>query len=404
MSRIFTTVIVVAATAAMLGCRSEPRWWKGNLHTHSFWSDGDDYPEMVIDWYKDHGYHFVQLSEHNTLTDGERWLEVARRGGQAVFESYVARFGPDWVIERTDSAGLQARLRTFAEYRTLFDEPGQFLVLQGEEITDGFESKPIHLNATNVLELVTPQHGSSVPEVIQHNIDAVMEQRTRAGQAMLVHLNHPNFGWAVTAEDLVAVEGGGFFEVYNGHPAVRNEGDEVRPSTEHLWDIVLAERASHGMPLVFGIAVDDAHNYHDFDADHANPGRGWIVVRAAKLDPEALIAAMERGDFYGSTGVELEDLGIENGRFFLKIRADSTVAYATQFIGAFPGFAESEIGLVLAEVAGSEASYQFRGDELYVRAKVTSSRLKPNPYRPDEFEVAWTQPVTPAPGGGSERN
>ncbi|MFN0066994.1 MAG: hypothetical protein ACKVYV_05090, partial [Limisphaerales bacterium] len=21
-----------------------PRWWKGNLHTHSFWSDGDDFP------------------------------------------------------------------------------------------------------------------------------------------------------------------------------------------------------------------------------------------------------------------------------------------------------------------------------------------------------------------------
>src|SRR4051794_14253426 len=23
-----------------------PRWLKGNLHTHSFWSDGDDFPEM----------------------------------------------------------------------------------------------------------------------------------------------------------------------------------------------------------------------------------------------------------------------------------------------------------------------------------------------------------------------
>ena len=33
-----------------------PRWWKGNLHTHSFWSDGDDYPEMIVDWYKTAGY------------------------------------------------------------------------------------------------------------------------------------------------------------------------------------------------------------------------------------------------------------------------------------------------------------------------------------------------------------
>src|SRR5205814_702981 len=33
---------------------SGPRWWKGNLHTHSFWSDGDDFPEMIADWYKRH--------------------------------------------------------------------------------------------------------------------------------------------------------------------------------------------------------------------------------------------------------------------------------------------------------------------------------------------------------------
>ena len=30
----------------------EARWWKGNLHTHSLWSDGDDYPEMIADWYR----------------------------------------------------------------------------------------------------------------------------------------------------------------------------------------------------------------------------------------------------------------------------------------------------------------------------------------------------------------
>ena len=30
----------------------EQQWQKGNLHTHSFWSDGDDFPEMIIDWYK----------------------------------------------------------------------------------------------------------------------------------------------------------------------------------------------------------------------------------------------------------------------------------------------------------------------------------------------------------------
>src|SRR5262245_24226725 len=36
-----------------------PRYWKGNLHTHSLWSDGDDFPEMIGDWYKKNGYDFL---------------------------------------------------------------------------------------------------------------------------------------------------------------------------------------------------------------------------------------------------------------------------------------------------------------------------------------------------------
>ncbi len=68
------------------------RWWKGNLHTHSFWSDGDDYPEMIIDWYKTAGYDFVALSEHNTLAEGERFIGVAENGGQELLDVYKARF------------------------------------------------------------------------------------------------------------------------------------------------------------------------------------------------------------------------------------------------------------------------------------------------------------------------
>ena len=35
------------------------KWYKGNLHTHSYWSDGDEFPEVIMDWYKTNGYHFV---------------------------------------------------------------------------------------------------------------------------------------------------------------------------------------------------------------------------------------------------------------------------------------------------------------------------------------------------------
>ena len=51
-------------------------------HTHSLWSDGNGFPEMVADWYKSNGYHFLALSDHNVLSQGERWMSTteARTG------------------------------------------------------------------------------------------------------------------------------------------------------------------------------------------------------------------------------------------------------------------------------------------------------------------------------------
>lgn len=406
------------ALLAVLGCTGEPqtRWWKGNLHTHSLWSDGDTYPEMVIDWYQGHGYDFIQLSDHNTFAAGDRWIEVDRRGGWQAYDEYVARFGADWVVERTDSTGLAVRLRTLEEYRPLFEEPGRFLVIQGEEITDEFESRPIHVNATNLRELITPQGGSSVRDVIRNNVRVVLDQRDRTGQPMLPHLNHPNFGWAVTAEDLIAVEDERFFEVYNGHPAVHNEGDVTHPSAERLWDIVLAERLSHGAPAIYGLAVDDAHNYHAEGPTFSNPGRGWVMVRASELTADALVAAIEAGDFYATTGVVLDSVDEVDGRLRIRIHPENGVRYTTQFTGTRRGYPSptslraadnsagvthlypAEIGIVLSEVAGLEPNYELQGNELYVRAKVISTKAKANPYRFGEVEVAWTQPVSPADG------
>jgi hypothetical protein len=382
-------------------------WWKGNLHTHSLWSDGDDFPEMAIDGYKRAGYDFLALSDHNVLAEGERHVEA----GPAVVADYQERFG-EWVEVAEDG---RVRLKTFEEYRTLFEEPGKFLLIQSEEITDVFEQKPLHVNATNLKERIEPQGGGSVREVLQRSVDAVLAQRERTGELMFPHVNHPNFGWAIKVEDLIALRGERFFEVYNGHPLVNNEGDELRPSTERMWDILLAERLSEDEGVLYGIAVDDAHNYRALDSGHSNPFRGWVTVRAKELSAEAIVEAMERGDFYGSSGVELDEVLAGPDGLSLRIRAEDGVQYRTVFAGTRRGYDRAteektvgdgegaavlrrysdDIGEVLAEVPGPSPVYRFQGDELYVRAKVISTRLKKNPYREGEYEAAWVQPVVP---------
>jgi len=66
-------LFIAAAVSA-----DEPRWFKGNTHTHSLWSDGNDFPEMISAWYKDHGYDFLCMSDHNTLAEGEKWSRKPR--------------------------------------------------------------------------------------------------------------------------------------------------------------------------------------------------------------------------------------------------------------------------------------------------------------------------------------
>src|SRR4051812_34565773 len=75
---------------------AEPRWLKGNLHTHSLWSDGNDYPEMIVDWYARHGYQFLALSDHNVLGQGQKWLgvqEADERAKHDGFARYRRRLG-----------------------------------------------------------------------------------------------------------------------------------------------------------------------------------------------------------------------------------------------------------------------------------------------------------------------
>jgi len=404
------------AVVTLTACGPAPRWYRGNLHTHSYWSDGDQFPEVILRHYRERGYHFVALSDHNVLARTERWVTVdSIPDGPASLAEYRRVFGGDWVEQRPDPGTglLQVRLKTFDEYAGRVSAPGAFLVMQAEEISDRFESRPLHLNATNLVEWIPPQGGTSVADVLQRNIDAVLAQRRATGQPMVPHVNHPNFGWAVTAEDLMDLEGERFFEVYNGHPLVHNTGDSLRPSTERIWDLVLAHRLTRGLPVMYGLAVDDAHNYGRVDSTRAAPGRGWIMVYAAALTAEAVLGAMEAGAFYASTGVTIEEIASSPNRLALRLAVEPGVTYETQFIGTRRGFdpaAEDlpdvagrpvtrrysdHIGAVLARVPGATPAYTFTGDELYVRARVVSSRPVAHPLYTGEVAMAWTQPVVP---------
>lgn len=384
------------------------RWWRGNLHTHTFWSDGNDFPEMVAEWYQTHGYNFLALSDHNILSEGRRWIrlsEVRRRGGEQVFPAYQRRFGGGWVETRTGpKSEVEVRLKPLSEFRALVEQRGEFLMIPGEEITDSVAGKPVHMNATNVKELLNPLGGGTVREAIANNLRAAQEQAERTGQEILVHVNHPNFGLAITAEDLAAVVAERFFEVYNGHPGVKHLGEgDAHPAIEKLWDIANTIRIEQlGAAPLLGIAADDSHDYDGRPGSHT--GRGWVMVRARYLTPESLIRALRAGDFYASSGVTLRELAYTPDTRTLRVSVapEPGAAYTIQFVGTRArreGESDqnqprkADVGIQLKLVDGTDAEYVCPDDVFYVRAVITSSVEHPDPSFNGQRQQAWTQPV-----------
>jgi hypothetical protein len=324
------TLALASATAA--SAQDAPlRWWKGNTHTHTLNSDGDSSPGEVAHWYRDHDYDFLCISDHNYVTS------------------------IDELQRELDREGLARHKR-------------RLLLIPGEEVTDGLpdaKDPTLHVNALDLRKTLQPQKGASTREVLQRDIDAIL-----AAGAM-PSVNHPNYCWAITADDLAALKGLRHFEIYNGHPGVNNFGGGGRPSLEVMWDDLL----TRGVRL-FGVAVDDTHDLKAWGPRECNPGRGWIVVRARELETKQIRAAIEAGDFYASNGVRLVDVGRKGTDVFVKIENEEgeDFRYATQFVG--PG------GRVLATGSGLESHYAFTPADRYVRVRVQSS----------VGECAWSQP------------
>jgi len=420
---IYLVFTIGAAWDAEAGSAPGLAWYKGNTHCHSFWSDGDDFPEMVADWYEQHGYQFLALSDHNILMRGEKWRDAGgkkRPISEAVIEKCRKRFGPSWVETRGEGPSLQVRLKTLPEIRAKLEEPGKFLLIENDELTGKGGDYQVHLNAVNLAEAIPYQRADTVLATLRANLQAVAQQAARLHRPILAHVNHPSWpSYHVTAEDLAQAVEARLFEVCNSFPGVNRYGDQEHPSVDRIWDIANTLRiAELKRPPLYATASDDAHHYQQFGPKKANPGRGFLMVRARSLAPDAIVDAMGRGEFYASTGVILKEVAYDRAGGTLSIEVDPQpgAKYTIEFFGTMAGYDRTtrvvpipdkdgkpqrsvtqyskDVGKVLSRVEGTRASYKLTGRELYVRAAIRSDRRMENPPAGEgQCQEAWCQPV-----------
>ena len=296
------------------------RWLKGNTHTHTTNSDGDTAPEEVARWYKNRKYDFLVLSDHNVFTD------------------------PATLASLMDST---------------------FLLIPGEEVTTGFQKAAVHVNVLGITRVIAAPRDSTLLGTVQKTVDAIRAERA------VPHINHPNFLWSIDTATLFRVKNDRLLEIFNGHPTVHNIGGGDWPGMEDAWDALLTRGKK-----IYGIAVDDAHHFQgEFAKARANPGRGWVVVRARSRDAREIVTALDEGHFYASAGPVVTEISVTPTSLSLTITRTGDFKYTTQFVGAN--------GEILATDKSLTPSYRLRGTETYVRARVVES----------SGATAWIQPI-----------
>ncbi len=227
------------------------KFHRGNLHTHSTNSDGVLSPEEVCRRYQAEGYDFIALTDH-----------------------FVGLF--DYPI--TDTSAFHN---------------DRFTTILGAELHTGtMENGHLwHLVAAGLPCDFTPPNAPHFRPVMGSETAASIAQRARDAGAF-VAIAHPH--WSGMSEaDARTITAAHAVEIYNHGCVVDNDRGEGFVTLEHLLN---------GGRKLNLIATDDAHfNTPDFFG-------GWVMVKATENTPEALLNALKAGEFYSSTGPEINNI------------------------------------------------------------------------------------------------
>lgn len=118
----------------------------------------------------------------------------------------------------------------------------------------------------------------------------------------------------------------------------------------------------------YGLAVDDSHFAIP---DH---GRGWVVVRADRLDQASILAALRKGDFYASMGPEITLVQVEGHQVTVQCSPVRSI-YVIGDAHHCPHAAQAWDGVSL-----TEATFRLPAQQRYLRVEVVDF----------ESRSAWT--------------
>lgn len=232
-------------------------WLRGNIHTHTTASDGQMSVAGVADWYARHQYDFLCITDHDVVA-------------------------PDSLGSRSTPSGI--------------------VVIPGAEIG-------VKLDGSVGAEVCA----LGIQEVRQKYVHPQRVIDDTIAQGGVAIMSHPHMS-GVYSGLLMPLEGLAGIEVFNA--ACFGSGRRGFSLT-HWDDLLTAGRR------VWGTASDDRHSADESDPRGAaiqhDKAKGWIMLKSpGGKSADAILSAIRSGWFYSSTGPEIHDIQVKNGKIHVR--------------------------------------------------------------------------------------
>jgi len=328
---------------------------------HTDFSDGDSPIREVVDWYHDHGYNFISITDHNKTT-----VPLDHLGRSALRDDFIMIIGNEI---------------TSSVHFTALGVQNNFSV---KSIMEDFEAGK--LKGFDLPGPDTTKVGHS-----QVLINGMLAEDA------LVFINHPNFSTGISAEEMLQLKGATAIELSNAHPSVNNYGNDNHIPVEEKWDHLL----THGMKI-YAVGSDDEHHVQRWGADAANPGRSWIMVEANELSQESILNSISEGKFYASTGVEFSSYEQGKDEIIIEIDRRKTFKNLRKKLGNPMISEEGDIGfkieviskggVTIHSVNDLKLNFNYGNIDKYLRIRASYCKKKGEQY---QTYYAWSQPVFP---------
>ncbi len=271
-------------------------FYKANLHMHTVISDGSMTPEETKEEYKKRGYSVVAFTDHEALVPHPELTD----GEFVAITSYeiATNFGPTeggFPFEQTYHMNLYAK------------DPAKNL----SPVFTMSRLWPPHA------EKYLSEEAKAVEWPREYGAESLNALIARAKEdGFLVCYNHPN--WSLQDyRDYKDLKGLWGVECYNTGCVRAGYPDTMQPIDDLLH---LGEK-------VFPVAADDAHAGKETLHDCFG---GYVMIKAEALEYGKIMDALEKGDFYASSGPAIEELSLEDGLLHVKTSPAAKIEVITE--------------------------------------------------------------------------